>query len=82
MSTTPSNHEPGGPPQPLQETMGAEGMTPGEPLEDKANKPDAASSPDATEDLGTNVDPDFVPDEKRETPEQRRAREHPEEFGS
>ncbi len=32
--------------------------------------------------MGSKVDPDFIPDESGETPEQKRAREHPEETGS
>ncbi|WP_347110087.1 hypothetical protein AAHB33_05265 [Paenarthrobacter sp. S56] len=35
-----------------------------------------------TGDFTTEVDPTFVPDESDETPEEKRAREHPEATGS
>jgi hypothetical protein len=35
-----------------------------------------------TGDFTTEVDPTFVPDESGETPEEKRAREHPEATGS
>ncbi|MFK0041140.1 hypothetical protein ACIQTW_15005 [Paenarthrobacter sp. NPDC090517] len=42
------------------------------------NDDDAAGTGDFT----TELDPTFVPDESTETPEQKRAREHPEATGS
>ncbi|MFF2299673.1 hypothetical protein [Arthrobacter sp. NPDC058127] len=36
----------------------------------------------APESMGSELDPDFVPDESRENPNQKRARNHPEETGS
>lgn len=36
----------------------------------------------AGESMGSKVDPDFIPDESRENPDEERAREHPEETGS
>jgi hypothetical protein len=41
----------------------------------------SASSP-GTGDFTTEVDPTFIPDESGETPEEKRAREHPEPTGS
>ncbi|MCT9868641.1 hypothetical protein [Paenarthrobacter aurescens] len=35
-----------------------------------------------TGDFTTELDPTFVPDESGETPEEKRAREHPEAMGS
>ncbi|WOH19733.1 hypothetical protein IRJ34_05265 [Paenarthrobacter sp. GOM3] len=35
-----------------------------------------------TGDFTTEVDPTFIPDESGETPEEKRAREHPEATGS
>ena len=35
-----------------------------------------------TGDFTTEVDPTFIPDERKETPEEQRAREHPEATGS
>ncbi len=35
-----------------------------------------------TGDFTTEVDPSFIPDESGETPEEKRAREHPEATGS
>jgi HSP20 family protein len=43
----------------------------------------APGTPDAGQDgMGSKVDPDFIPDENRDNPDQQRAREHPEETGS
>lgn len=36
----------------------------------------------SAESMGSKVDPDFIPDESRENPNEERAREHPEEAGS
>ncbi|MGA8787610.1 MAG: hypothetical protein WB535_01550 [Paenarthrobacter sp.] len=64
-----------------------------EPIEAEAT-PSDASSPErpaavehaktgaGTGDFTTEVDPAFVPDESGETPEEKRAREHPEATGS
>lgn len=42
----------------------------------------AGSGDAGTGDFTTEVDPTFVPDESDETPEEKRAREHPEATGS
>jgi hypothetical protein len=47
----------------------------------KAHGEGAAARPNA-ESTGSKVDPDFIPDESHENPNQKRAREHPEETGS
>jgi hypothetical protein len=41
-----------------------------------------ATPPVSTESMGSKLDPDFIPDESQENPNQERAREHPEETGS
>lgn len=40
------------------------------------------SGPAGTGDFTTELDPTFIPDESSETPEEKRAREHPEATGS
>jgi hypothetical protein len=58
-------------------------------MSEEPNEPDTAqdgvghnpSTPRAG-DLGTELDPTFIPDESDETPEEKRAREHPEPTGS
>jgi hypothetical protein len=49
---------------------------------DATGRPASHDGDAGQESMGTKVDPDFIPDGSRETPEQKRAREHPEETGS
>ncbi|XAS73322.1 hypothetical protein VUN82_05625 [Micrococcaceae bacterium Sec5.1] len=66
------------PDRPLSETPApAEASKPGVP----ADVEHEDSSP-GTGDFTTEVDPTFIPDESGETPEEKRAREHPEPTGS
>lgn len=53
---------------------------PSEPSEPGAT--DAVEHDKGTGDFTTELDPTFIPDETGETPEEKRAREHPEETGS
>ena len=46
-----------------------------------SEEPDRAESGRDETDLSTKLDPDFIP-QQGETPEAKRAREHPEETGS
>ena len=50
----------------------------GEPVRDEAASDEAARE---ETDLSTKLDPDFIP-QQGETPDAKRAREHPEETGS
>ncbi|MFC8039191.1 hypothetical protein ACFUOZ_07540 [Paenarthrobacter sp. NPDC057355] len=43
---------------------------------------DAVEHDTGTGDFTTELDPTVIPDESAETPEEKRAREHPEETGS
>jgi hypothetical protein len=58
-------------------------------MSEEPNEPDKVpagvgndDSTPGTSDLGTELDPTFIPDESDETPEEKRAREHPEATGS
>ncbi|MET4621628.1 hypothetical protein ABIE18_003094 [Arthrobacter sp. 2762] len=67
--------------------MSEESREPDKPPADAEQPPVSAdvghsgSSP-GTGDFSTEVDPAFIPDESGETPDEKRAREHPEATGS
>ncbi|MEZ2389544.1 hypothetical protein AB6813_08325 [bacterium RCC_150] len=62
--------------------MSEERAEAGRPNSKSARLRDEPTSGGPAEVDGSKVDPDFVPDDRHENPNEKRAREHPEETGS
>ena len=67
----------------MSEELSETEQTPSKASEPEVPPPDENDNDAAgTGDFTTGLDPTFIPDESAETPEEKRAREHPEATGS